>query len=533
VALSSPFPAGAGDPPPIPGARSDSIDAPGRPLLIWVRTGTAHVHIDGAVAFHLTAGEGVWIPADGWSHRTVVTKPGTVAFPLWTPPGAGSLSEPTRFEVPDGWQDWLIQHFNLQVTPLSGRGYSQDVITDLLRRPGSRPSAPARSENTETSALLTLPAMPKARGARAVAEELIRDPALDLTVQQWAPRALSSPRTLRRDFLADTGLTFEQWRLHCRLAAAVELLAAGYDVDQVAARVGFASRNGFTRAFKQQFGPTPHEFSRRLSANSTTADLTQRAAAARQADDLVRMVRGRDTLATAPRLLPAARTPPHTNDVHVLSWIYRGSGYLDIGDHRYERHRGVATWIPADVEHTTGIRENSISLPLGNASTGYLRLTEPLQVQFSPAWDNYLMYCSISARSILRPDDYDPGHIIDLFTEQVAAQRALSVPMPVDPRARAAAMDYLRRIGTSGGSAAFDVPAEVHRAFRDETGMTFARWRYAARMRTARDLLVGGAKPSAIARRVGYAHMPTFSAAFTRFHGLSPREYQDREIGQA
>jgi hypothetical protein len=93
--------------------------------------------------------------------------------------------------------------------------------------------------------------------------------------------------------------------------------------------------------------------------------------------------------------------------------------------------------------------------------------------------------------------------------------------------------DYLRRLGASGDSAIHDTTAEVHQAFRDETGMTFARWRYAARMRTARDLLVGGAKPSAVARRVGYAHMPTFSAAFTRFHGLSPREYQDREIRQA
>jgi len=59
--------------------------------------------------------------------------------------------------------------------------------------------------------------------------------------------------------------------------------------------------------------------------------------------------------------------------------------------------------------------------------------------------------------------------------------------------------------------------------------MTFAHWRYAARMRIARDLLVGGAKPTAVARRVGYAHLPTFSTAFTRFHGLSPREYQERE----
>ncbi|WP_212647539.1 MULTISPECIES: helix-turn-helix domain-containing protein [Microbacteriaceae] len=64
---------------------------------------------------------------------------------------------------------------------------------------------------------------------------------------------LASPSTLLRDFLTATGLTFEQ----CRLSAAVELLAAGYDVDQAAARVGFVSCNGFTRAFKQRFRSTP------------------------------------------------------------------------------------------------------------------------------------------------------------------------------------------------------------------------------------------------------------------------------------
>jgi AraC-like DNA-binding protein len=528
--LSPPSPVGASDPPPIPGARSDSTGHPRRPLLIWVRAGTAHVHIDGTVAFHLTAGEGAWLPADGWDHRAIVTEPGTVAFPLWPHAGvaAGALSEPTRFEVPNGWHDWLIQQFNLQITPLTGPGYSHDAIADLLRSPGAHPPAPARIGDTAPSVALALPAMPKALGARAVAEELIRDPALDLTVQQWAVRVFSSPRTLRRDFLADTGLTFERWRLRCRLTRAVELLASGHDVDQTAARVGFASRNGFTRAFRQQFGPTPHEFSKMLAASSGAADLAQRATAARQADDLVRMVRASGAPA-APDTLPATRTPSHTNDVHVLSWMYRGRGYLDIGDQRYERERGVATWIPADVEHITGLRENSVSLPLGNASPGDLQLAEPMQVRFSPAWDDYLMFCSISARSGIRPADHDPRHILDLFAEQVATQRALSVPMPTDPSARAAAMDYLRRVGGSGEPPAVDVPAEVNRAFREQTGMTFSRWRYAARMRVARDLLAGGAKSSAVARRVGYRHLPTFSAAFSRFHGTSPREYQERE----
>lgn len=104
-------------------------------------------------------------------------------------------------------------------------------------------------------------------------------------------RGRARPERNRRDSLADTGLTFEQWRLRNRLIAAVEFLAAGYDVDQTVARVGFVSRNGFTRAFQQQYGLTPRALSRKLAASLAPVDLTQRAAAARQADHLVRMVR--------------------------------------------------------------------------------------------------------------------------------------------------------------------------------------------------------------------------------------------------
>ncbi len=546
--MPSSFAAGSGYPPPIPGARWSLADAPVRPLLLWVRTGAAHVRLDGGPVLRLKAGEGAWIPADGRAERAITTEPGTVAFPLCPHAGVGArgLSELTRFDVPSGWQDWLIQLFNLQVTPFSSRGYSPEAIAELLRRPGS--PAPAMAGRDPGPEGFASPVMPRGRGARAVAEELMRDPALDLTVERWASRVLSSARTLRRDFLADTGLTFERWRLLCRLGAAVEFLAAGYDVDQVAALVGFASRNGLTRAFKGRFGLTPHEFGRELFARPGAGGLTQRAAAARQTDDLIRMMREVDSPA-APEMLPPASTPSHTNDVHVLSWMYRGSGYLDIGDQRYERERGVATWIPAEREHVTGLRENSVSLPLGNASTADLHLTAPLQVRFSPAWDDYLMFCSISARSALRPDDHNPRHTLDLFAEQVTAQRALSVPMPTDPRARAVAMECLRRIGEPGrphdgeqggthdaepgGTPDADVRAEIHRAFRDETGMTLSRWRYAARMRIARDLLAGGAPPSTVARRIGYAHLPTFSAAFSRFHGLSPREYQEREVADS
>lgn len=524
-------PPGTGQPPAIPRVQASGLWDQSEHLLVWVRTGSARVQMEDVPEVRLTEGEGVWIPANTGSRWTIVTDPGTVVFPLLTHPSvaAETLVEPRRFVVPEGWQDWLIQHFNLMITPLASRGYSQDALADLLRRPGSRPSRPAGAGNPQPY-VVGPPVLPRASGARAVADELLRNPSLDLSVAEWAARVLSSPRSLLRDFRADTGLTFEQWRLRCRLNAAVDHLAAGYGAGTVAARVGFATQNGFTRAFKQQYGLTPHEFSRQLSARSVASRLAQRPAAARQANDVMRLMRAKDT--DLPDMLPASRTPSHTNNAHVLIWTYLGSGYLDIDDRRYEQERGAATWIPAGMEHTTVVRENSISLPLGNADIGALQLTEPLQVRFSPAWDDYLMFCAVSARTPLRPVDYDPSHILDLFADRVAAQRALSVPMPTDSRARGAAMDYLRTISTAGGSGLV-VPPDIHRTFHEQTGMTFARWRYTARMGVARDLLTEGARPSAVARRVGYAHLPTFTAAFTRFHGLSPRAYQERETGNA
>ncbi|WP_337831342.1 AraC family transcriptional regulator [Pseudonocardia sp. TMWB2A] len=484
------------------------------------------MRIDDAEVIRLTAGEGVWIPAEGWGSRAVVTDPGTVAFPVWADLGAASSPEPTRFEVSRSWQDWLIQYFNLQVTPLTGQGYSPARIAALVRRSRTRPLSGDPAGGPAQGRIAPL-ALPNTRRAAAVAEEVLRDPACDLTVEQWAARVLCSPRTLRRDFLAGSGLTFEQWRLRCRLRAAVELLTAGCPVDQVTARVGFTSRSGLSRAFRHEIGVTPHQLRRQVLAERGA----ERGGSAPCPDDAdVPVPWGRGAV---PDPLPAVHTPPHTNNSHVLSWMYRGTGYLDIGDRRYVRRRGVATWVPADTEHTTGVRENSVSLPLGNAGTGELLLTEPLQVRFSPAWDDYLMYCSISARSILRPDDYDPRHVVELFAKQLAAQRAMSVPMPTDPVARSVALDYLRRIAVTGEPAASDVGSAIHEAFRRETGMSFSRWCYGVRMRTARDLLIGGSTPSAVARRIGYRHLPTFSAAFTRFHGMSPRTYQEREIGQS
>lgn len=487
-------------------------------LLLWVHTGTAQVQMDGGQMHRLAAGDGIWLPAGGGGR--VSTDAGSVAFPYRVPPKAAPAAPaaPVRFAVPDGWRDWLILHYVHGVAPITSFGYSRVALLDILGAPGATPKAPSSTGTPRAE-----PPLPTARGARNVAEQLWASPALDRSIAEWAALVACSVSTLRRGFL-DTGLTFAQWRTLSRLVAACEFLAAGYDVERVAALVGFSSRNGFTRAFRDHHGITPRDYA--ALAVGTSGALSERVSATRGSGTLTHLIGRPAGLPAEPddgSPLPASQTAPHTNDIHVLTWIYRGEGYLRIGETSYPRRRGDVIWIPAGVEHQAGVLEDSIALPVGDLLPGDAQITEPLRMHLPPSWDTYLLHRSISTRTGLRPEDFDHRSILDMFREQFTVHRARTVPIPTDARARDAATAFLRQMRALPDT---ELDPAIHEAFWRETGMTFATWRNAARMRTARDLLAEGGKPSAVARRVGYTQVSNFSRAFTRFHGVSPSKYQ-------
>jgi len=67
-------------------------------------------------------------------------------------------------------------------------------------------------------------------------------------------------RTLERQFLAETGLTPGRWRRQHALLGALERLAAGVPIKQVAAASGYATPSAFTAAFRTAFGTTPGRY---------------------------------------------------------------------------------------------------------------------------------------------------------------------------------------------------------------------------------------------------------------------------------
>ena len=79
---------------------------------------------------------------------------------------------------------------------------------------------------------------------------------------EWGHEVGASARTLARLFVTETGMGFERWRTHARLAAALPMLAAGDGVSTVAHKVGYATPSAFVAAFRREIGTTPAEYFR-------------------------------------------------------------------------------------------------------------------------------------------------------------------------------------------------------------------------------------------------------------------------------
>ena len=77
-----------------------------------------------------------------------------------------------------------------------------------------------------------------------------------------------SERSLRRQFRADTGTSWQEYRTTSRVLRAMTMLADGdATVLDAAVAVGFESLSGFNRAFRRLTGERPSEYRRRVRAD--------------------------------------------------------------------------------------------------------------------------------------------------------------------------------------------------------------------------------------------------------------------------
>jgi AraC-like DNA-binding protein/mannose-6-phosphate isomerase-like protein (cupin superfamily) len=164
-------------------------------------------------------------------------------------------------------------YIDQRVAPISGEQCVVLEVSALMRElvrsltaldhAGSRENNLVASLLDELSVAESLPmgvAMPTDKRLKSLCENLLADPASNLTLHDFSLQAGASERTLARLFERELGMGFGQWRQQMRLARAAPLIASGLPLSAVAAELGYASQSAFSAMFKKTFGKSPTDF---------------------------------------------------------------------------------------------------------------------------------------------------------------------------------------------------------------------------------------------------------------------------------
>lgn len=106
---------------------------------------------------------------------------------------------------------------------------------------------------------LVLP-MPTDSRARNMAAKILASPGDPGSLKHLAADTGASLRTLQRQFLVETGISLELWRLRARMQQAVVMLSQGSTITDAAFATGYRSSSAFGAAFKRTFGIAPLKY---------------------------------------------------------------------------------------------------------------------------------------------------------------------------------------------------------------------------------------------------------------------------------
>ncbi|MFI6873492.1 AraC family transcriptional regulator [Streptomyces sp. NPDC050400] len=211
--------------------------------LAWARRGVLGVAVEDAY-WVLPSTRALWLPA-GVVHRTGATRDAVLCSLYFVPdrcPQDWTLPTPVAV---DGLLAHLIGYLDRAELPDDARLRAEAVVLDLLR------PLPATPIDVPT---------PTDDRVRAVADALLADPGDPRSLDAHARAVGAGRRTLTRLFVQDTGMTFDRWRTHARLRAALPLLAEGQSVSRVAHAVGYATPSAFLAAFRRTVGTSPGRY---------------------------------------------------------------------------------------------------------------------------------------------------------------------------------------------------------------------------------------------------------------------------------
>jgi AraC-like DNA-binding protein len=95
-----------------------------------------------------------------------------------------------------------------------------------------------------------------------ICQQILNAPDDKRTLAEWAQVVGVNAKTVQRTFTQQIGMTFGQGRQQARLLMALEQLATGRGILDVALSMGYESPSAFTAMFKKQLGVVPSEYFR-------------------------------------------------------------------------------------------------------------------------------------------------------------------------------------------------------------------------------------------------------------------------------
>lgn len=210
--------------------------------------------IQGVMVVHTAAG--VWIV------------PPTRA--IWMPAGTthwircvGTVLMRSLFVRPDAAADLPRSAQAVGVSPLLRELISAAAEIALPYAANSRDGRLMRLLLDELHALPILPLhlpQPSDPHLQRICAQLQGAPDDLSTLADWAVQLGVDAKTIQRRFARETGMTFGQWRQQARLLHALERLAQGDKVLDVALALGYDSPSAFAAMFRRQFGQSPSRF---------------------------------------------------------------------------------------------------------------------------------------------------------------------------------------------------------------------------------------------------------------------------------
>jgi AraC-like DNA-binding protein len=188
----------------------------------------------------------VWI-APGTLHTSWSSKSFRL-IALWVEPGVANLSKRCCVVNLDALMMELLKtaaRFGADYVPGSPEERLIRVLLDRLTK--------------LTVVPLFLPE-PRDERLKRITQAIAADLQSTTPFQVWARKAGVTLRTAARLFRRETGMSLGQWRLQLRLLTALEQLAEGEAVSNVALNVGYTDVSSFIAVFKAALGQTPAKY---------------------------------------------------------------------------------------------------------------------------------------------------------------------------------------------------------------------------------------------------------------------------------